>query len=107
MKMAKEREKQAAGSSKKSRRGAKLPAGAAEFTEKEETLFESETAAVHRKGTLKEAEDPDPRRQHQCGRYGNGGGDPDGIPGRFERYDEIYYRTAAEFAGIRGSDSRP
>ena len=25
----------------------------------------------------------------------------------FERYDEIYYRTAAEFAGIRGSDSRP
>ena len=66
-----------------------------------------ETTAVHRKGTLKEAEDPDPRRQHQCGRYGNGGGDPDGIPGRFERYDEIYYRTAAEFAGIRGSDSRP
>ena len=41
MKMAKEREKQAAGSSKKSRRGAKLPAGAAEFTEKEETLFEA------------------------------------------------------------------
>lgn len=34
MKMAKEREKQAAGSSKKSRRGAKLPAGAAEFTER-------------------------------------------------------------------------
>ena len=32
---------QAAGSSKKSRRGAKLPAGAAEFTEKEETLFEA------------------------------------------------------------------
>ena len=29
-----------------------------------------------------------------------------GILGRFERYDEIYYRTAAEFAGIRGSDSR-
>ena len=56
---------------------------------------------------FKEAEDPDSRRQHQCGRYGNGGGDPDGIPGRFERYDEIYYRTAAEFAGIRGSDSRP
>ena len=41
MKMAKEREKQAAGSSKKSRRGVKLPAGAAEFTEKEETLFEA------------------------------------------------------------------
>ena len=41
MKMAKEREKQAAGSSKKSRRGAKLPAGVAEFTEKEETLFEA------------------------------------------------------------------
>ena len=41
MKMAKEREKQVAGSSKKSRRGAKLPAGAAEFTEKEETLFEA------------------------------------------------------------------
>ncbi|MFR3285572.1 MAG: ATP-binding cassette domain-containing protein [Clostridium fessum] len=61
----------------------------------------------HRKCTLKEAEDPDSRRQHQCGRYGNGGGDPDGIPGRLERYDEIYYRTAAEFAGIRGSDSRP
>ena len=41
MKMAKEREKQTAGSSKKSRRGAKLPAGADEFTEKEETLFEA------------------------------------------------------------------
>lgn len=41
MKMAKGREKQVAGSSKKSRRGAKLPAGAAEFTEKEETLFEA------------------------------------------------------------------
>ena len=41
MKMAKEREKQVAGSSKKSRRGAKLPAGADEFTEKEETLFEA------------------------------------------------------------------
>ena len=39
MKMAKGREKQVAGSSKKSRRGAKLPAGAAEFTEKEEPLF--------------------------------------------------------------------
>ena len=60
-----------------------------------------------RQSPPEETEDPDSRRQHQCGRYGNGGGDPDGIPGRFERYDEIYYRTAAEFAGIRGSDSRP
>ena len=41
MKMAKEREKQTDGSSKKSRRGAKLPSGADEFTEKEETLFEA------------------------------------------------------------------
>ena len=76
-------------------------------TGRRQCIWRSETTAVHRKGTLKEAEDPDSRRQHQCGRYGNGGGDPDGIPGRFERYDEIYYRTAAEFAGIRGSDSRP
>ena len=42
MKMAKEREKQVAGKQQKEPPGArKLPAGAAEFTEKEETLFEA------------------------------------------------------------------